>query len=115
MEKKHSPCNGDKEIGGRVRKYREKRHFTQKQLAEAVMISQSSITRLENGENMVSVFTMMGISKTLDVPITDLLFDGELITVEREASLIAKLKKCSPEQREKLIRSFEQIVDACLE
>ena len=42
-------------IGRRIKTLREKRSITQKELAVRVMISPSSITRLESGETMVSV------------------------------------------------------------
>ena len=42
-------------IGRRIKTLREKRSITQKELADRVMISPSSITRLESGETMVSV------------------------------------------------------------
>lgn len=44
-------------IGRRIKTLREKRSITQKELADRVMISPSSITRLESGETMVSVQT----------------------------------------------------------
>lgn len=75
MGKQRSQSKGDKEIGNRVRKYREKKHYTQKKLADLTMVSQSSITRLERGESMVSVFTIMEISKALDIPVSDILLE----------------------------------------
>ena len=45
-------------IGRRIKTLREKRSITQKELADRVMISPSSITRLESGETMVSVQTL---------------------------------------------------------
>lgn len=55
-------------IGRRIKTLREKRSITQKELADRVMISPSSITRLESGETMVSVQTLQLIAKSLKVP-----------------------------------------------
>ncbi|WP_432765162.1 helix-turn-helix domain-containing protein [Hungatella effluvii] len=46
---------GDKLIGQRVKELRMKQNLTQKELAELVMGSPSSITRLETGQIMVSI------------------------------------------------------------
>ena len=58
MEKKNV-SKGDIAIGQRIRKIREEKSMTQKKLAEKVMVSPSSITRLESGQTMVSVFTII--------------------------------------------------------
>ena len=55
-------------IGRRIKTLREKRSITQKELADRVMISPSSITRLESGETMVSVQTLQLIARSLKVP-----------------------------------------------
>lgn len=112
MGKQRSQSNGDKEIGNRVRKYREKKHFTQKKLAESAMVSQSSITRLERGESMVSVFTLLEISKALEVSVSDILLESCAPENGELSGLSRKLEMCSPEQRQALIRAFEQIADA---
>lgn len=54
-------------IGRRIKTLREKRSITQKELADRVMISPSSITRLESGETMVSVQTLQLIARSLKV------------------------------------------------
>lgn len=114
MKKKKRPLKGDAEIGKRVKEFREKNHITQKALAEKVMISPSSITRLELGETMVSIFTMMQIAEVLNVSISSILEEyeelqeggGELLELSK------KLGKCTPEQRRVLIQSFENIINA---
>lgn len=105
------------EIGKRVKRFREYSHLTQKELAEQVMISPSSITRLESGKTMVSVFTMVRISEILNVPISKIL-TGSQSELEDEISGIEmrleKLMKSDPEQCRVLIRGIEQMIDAFL-
>jgi len=118
MEKDQIIPKGDIEIGKRVKEYRKMHKLTQRKLAELVMVSPSSITRLEKGQIMVSVFTMIEIAKVLDVSISYLLvgenckdiFDGtELL------SIYEKLGKCSIKQRRHLLHAFEHIIDAFFE
>lgn len=106
---------GDIEIGRRVRMVREERNMTQKKLAEKVIVSSSSITRLESGQTMVSVFTIVRIAEVLNVPISYLLFGYE---EENDISgvhdIVKKLDKCSADQKKLLLQSFEKILDAFL-
>lgn len=108
---------GDIEIGNRVRKYRTIRKLTQRRLAELVMVSPSSITRLEKGQIMVSVFTMIEIAKVLDVSISYLLVgenNKDILDGTEFLIVYEKLEKCSIKQRYHLIRAFEQMIDAFL-
>lgn len=100
------------DIGNRVRKIRMQRKLTQRELAEKVMVSSSSITRLEKGQTMVSVFTIIEIAKVLEVPISDILAESVEFDEVEMANLICKLKQCALKKRRILIQSFEQIVDA---
>lgn len=100
------------DIGNRVRKIRMQRKMTQRELAEKVMVSSSSITRLEKGQTMVSVFTIIEIAKVLGVPISDILVESAEFNEIEMTNLVHKLKKCSPQKRRILIQSFEHIVDA---
>lgn len=113
MDKNQVDLNGNIEVGQRIRRLRKYRQMTQKELAEKVMISPSSITRLESGKIMVSVFAIMEIAKTLQVPVSVILMDNADDFEEDElAIIIAKLRKCTPEQRKVLLQGFEQMLDA---
>lgn len=115
MEKDQIILKGDIEIGNRVKEYRKIRKLTQRKLAELVMVSPSSITRLEKGQIMVSVFTMIEIAKVLDVSISYLLM-GETPKETFESTdflmIYEKLEKCSARQRKHLIHAFEHMIDA---
>lgn len=113
MEKENTLSKGDAEIGQRIRRLRIYMRMTQRELAEKVMISPSSITRLESGKIMVSIFTLLEIAKALQVPISTILVENNKSGIELELSKVSlKLAKCSPEQRKALIQCFELMIDA---
>lgn len=100
------------QIGARVKRSRLERKLTQKNLAEMVMVSPSCITRLENGQTMVSVLTLVEISSILQVPMTDLVFGEATFEMRELEKLSQKLRKCPREQRKAIILSFESLLDA---
>ena len=61
-------------IGGRVRKYRREKGWSQEQLGELVGFSQSKISKIENGD-WDSLSDLRLIAKALEVPIEDLITD----------------------------------------
>ena len=65
MESKKNIPKGDFKIGQRVKTLREGQSLTQKELADMVAISPSSIARLESGETMTSVSAFCGAQRTL--------------------------------------------------
>ena len=102
-------------IGRRIKTLREKRSITQKELADRVMISPSSITRLESGETMVSVQTLQLIARSLKVP-AGVFLDEQREDIEfDDPEVMELLKKCTPSQREKLNQIFKLILDCFLE
>lgn len=110
--KKSQILNGDIEIGNRVKYYREKEKLSQKKLADLVMVSQSTITRLEKGQSMVSVFTIIDIANVLHVSVSEILTDKSVFDEMELTNVVEKLRKCSPEQRQALIHGFDQILNA---
>lgn len=60
-------------IGDNIKKYRKQKNLTQKQLAEAINKSKSTIEKYEaNKIEKISINTLEDISKALDIPITKL-------------------------------------------
>ena len=107
LGEKKNVSKGDIAIGQRIRKIREEKSMTQKKLAEKVMVSPSSITRLESGQTMVSVFTIIKIAEVLNTSISFLLSGDEDDLNKSDILEIAKkLDRCTTEQREILLQSF---------
>ena len=61
-------------IGERVRKYRRQKGWSQEQLGAMVGFSQSTISKIENG-NCDSLSDLRLIAKALEVPIEELVRD----------------------------------------
>jgi transcriptional regulator with XRE-family HTH domain len=64
-------------IGARMREYRQRRGYTQAELAEAVGIEAVTLARYEAGARSVSLSTLAGIASALGVGL------GELCTIDR--------------------------------
>lgn len=113
MERKKTISNENLQIGQRIKTLREQRSMTQKELAEKVAVSPSSIARLESGETMTSVLTLLRIAEALDSSISFILpSDDKSERVNEEISgLIRRLSRCSKEERTDLIQNFEEIMD----
>lgn len=57
----------DREIGKRIREFRKIRGVTQTDIADALGITFQQVQKYENGVNRVSVSTMIGICKALNI------------------------------------------------
>lgn len=60
-------------IGKRVRYFRKKKGLSQKQLADAVAVSTSVISNLENGKSIVGVYTLLDLMDVLEISVEQLL------------------------------------------
>ena len=83
------------EIGSRIRKYRELRSLTQKQLAELLGVSNSRISNWEQGINRPDADIIANICKVLNISPSDLLdvhLSNEALT-ERERQVICAYRK----------------------
>jgi len=75
------------EIGSRIRRYREAKDMTQKQLAELVGVTNSRISNYENGLNRPDCELLTDICRALAVSPSDLLdfhLNDEISQHERE-------------------------------
>ena len=95
MEKK-SVSKGDIAIGQKIRKVREEKSMIQKKLAKNVMVSSSSITRLESGQTMVSMFTIIKMAEVLNTSISFLLSgDEDDLNKSNILKIAKKLDRCT--------------------
>jgi transcriptional regulator with XRE-family HTH domain len=62
-----------KEVGKRIRLYREKRGWTQEQLAFEADLHRAYIGQLERGEKVVGIENLQKIAKTLNIKMAKLL------------------------------------------
>ena len=102
------------EIGRQVRKYREMNGFTQEELSELVDVSATTISRLENGDQMVGVFRFMRIAEALGTTADVLLYSsapGHTETDEWKESMIALIEKYTDRQKKyiwKVMKAFSE-------
>ena len=85
------------EIGARIRKYREDRGYSQKELAELIGVSNSRISNWEQGVNRPDADILVDLCKTLNVSPSELLDvhlkDDELSDMERKVINAYRAKK----------------------
>lgn len=85
------------EIGARIRKYREDRGYSQKELAELIGVSNSRISNWEQGVNRPDADILVDLCKTLNVSPSELLDvrlkDDELNDMERKVIKAYRAKK----------------------
>lgn len=89
------------EIGARIRKYRELRGFSQKELADRIGLSNSRVSNWEQGINRPNADIISDLCKALDVSPSELL-DVHISTDnlnEQERKLISAYRN-KPELRE---------------
>ena len=70
---------GKMSIGGKARKYRIYKGFSQSMLAENANVSQSVISSLESDKSIPNSIMLNRIAKELDVDINDLLVDENVV------------------------------------
>jgi transcriptional regulator with XRE-family HTH domain len=64
----------------RIIELRKSRDLNQRQLADAIGLDPSSMSRVEKGERAVSVSELVRLAKVLDVRVEDLLGDAQAAT-----------------------------------
>lgn len=65
------------EIGQRIKRMRRNRDISQFDLAEALGISDITVSRIENGSTAMNILLLMKISDVLEVEIEEILASGE--------------------------------------
>lgn len=79
---------GDKTFGLRIKELREKKKFTQEQLAEILDIDSRSLSRIETGISFTTLEKLKKLANALDVDIQDLFYTEQSANKEE---LIAKI------------------------
>lgn len=77
--------------GGLIRRLRMEKHMTQRQLAEAVCVSDKAVSKWENGRGAPDITLVNALAKVLGVPAESLLA-GEIETDESQGGNMKKTK-----------------------
>jgi len=70
-------------LGHKLKILRTQANFTQKQIADYLSIDQSHISKIENGERVISSDMLHQLSKLYCCPLSSLLSDGEDLVIPR--------------------------------
>ena len=104
-----------KKIGTRVRRWRSINNMTQKELGELIHVSPSSISRLESGEEMVGVFTIMDIAEALNISVGSLLEDEkecDRFDVTGLNGVAKRVEQFEAGKRIRLVNAIENLLDS---
>lgn len=101
------------EIGKRVRQYRVMNGLTQEQLSELVDVSSTTISRLENGDQMVGVLRFLQIAEALGTTANALLYpsEAEQPLDEWKERMTVLIEKYTDKQKEyiwKVMKAFSE-------
>lgn len=64
--------NIKRQLGSKIKRLRQKRGFTQEQLAEKIQIAPRTLSGIENGENFVTAETLEKVFSALEITGTEL-------------------------------------------
>ena len=97
-------------IGRRIKKLRLAKGMTQAELAEKLDLTSGVISRLENEESMVGVYTLLGLSRALGVGIEEILPEYSLKEKYKD---LYELIGCIPEgKKELLLEGLKKTLEA---
>ena len=96
-------------IGENVKKYREKAHLTQADLAEKIGIGTASVSRIERGEKRMRIETLHSLANALNISV------GLLFYRNNKNELLLTLAKMLDGQSPEFIDGVMSLVRVCME
>lgn len=98
-----------RQIGANIQKYRMDKQLTQERLANLVDKNPTTITRLEGGQRMLSIVSLVDMAMALDVSCDALIFG------ECKQATIQNIVRLLENESEETLESIELIIKTCLE
>lgn len=98
-------------IGDALAKYRKASGLSQAKVAELMGLSNDAISRMERGKIVLSIERLYEFAELFNCEATDLLIVKSNKIEEQSQYLVKLLYKLQPQEREKLIKLIEQMVD----
>ena len=80
------------EFHEKLQELRKREHLTQEELAQALFVSRTAISKWESGRGFPSIDSLKAISKYFKISLDDLLSGQELLTIAEEDSKTQKQK-----------------------
>lgn len=100
-----------KAIGGRIKKYRKQKGFTQAQLAEIIDISTIHMSHLETGSVAMSLECMIKVCNALEVSPDDLLIGEFELNNNATIKQLAEITKNLSSDENKLLIDFAILLE----
>lgn len=97
-------------LGSKLYAIRKRYGMTQAQVAEAAGLSNNTYAEIERGVVNTSVESIMQLCRALHITPDEILTDCPGVAAAREEDIIARLRACSPKDKETAL----QILDAFL-
>lgn len=97
------------EFGKRLKKARKKAGMTQEQLAEQLILSSDSVSRIENGKGMCMPEHIVHICEILNIT-SDYLYFGEKVVVKEEDTALSNINDMLADCNADEIRRVEQMI-----
>ncbi len=94
-------------IGMRIKHFRNLKHLSQEQLAEATGISREHVAKIEAGVNMPSLELFVTITNTLEITSDDLLSDNlKVMDTNGEKEYYEIFSDCNNDERNMLLKTL---------
>jgi transcriptional regulator with XRE-family HTH domain len=90
----------------KLKEIRKKQGFSQDQLANAIGVHKSHVSRYERGLALPSIEVAQKIAETLDVSIDQLIFEGSEIGKDRELSKLFEKVSLLDEQQKAVVKEL---------
>lgn len=107
--RQHTPID-HVSLGKEIRRARQKKNYTQQELAELVCCSPQHISRLENGASCMSLRRLVHTARILDCPLDTLLKDSLTFHPYTPHTLESRLREAKKGERESLRRSLNYMI-----
>ena len=95
----------DKRIGRRIKQYREKKGFTQEQLAEKIGVSTNYISAIERGAVFPRCENLISILNSLEISANEIFVDVLVKAYEINASVLSEEIRTLPYEEQRRIFS----------
>lgn len=99
-------------LGRNIAYYRKRANFTQEQLAEAICVEVTTISRYETGANLPSLVTLEAVSVSLRVSVTDLLSEKPHPQSDEGEQCRVMLESLLPDERLTVLNVVTTLVDS---
>lgn len=99
-------------IGGKLRKLRQNKGYSQEYMAENLKISQKTYSNMENEKASISIETLKLLATELEVDILELLSDGKVIVQYNTSQDTSTFNGVvNQNASEDLINNYKQIIE----